>query len=42
MCNTGGRSYEAMRQLDRAGIGNTLNVQGGAAALKKSGILKQD
>jgi NADPH-dependent 2,4-dienoyl-CoA reductase/sulfur reductase-like enzyme/rhodanese-related sulfurtransferase len=42
VCNTGGRSYEAMRQLDRAGISNTLNVQGGVAALKKSGILKRN
>ena len=41
MCNTGGRSYEVMRQLDRAGVGDTLNVQGGVAALKKSGMLKQ-
>jgi len=37
MCNSGVRSYEAMRQLDRAGIGNTVNVQGGVAVLKKSG-----
>jgi NADPH-dependent 2,4-dienoyl-CoA reductase/sulfur reductase-like enzyme/rhodanese-related sulfurtransferase len=41
VCNSGGRSYEAMRQLDRAGRGNTVNVQGGVAVLKKSGILKQ-
>lgn len=39
VCNSGARSYEAMRQLDRAGIGNTVNVQGGVAALKKSGRL---
>jgi len=37
VCNSGARSYEAMRQLDRAGIDNTVNVQGGAAVLKKSG-----
>ena len=37
VCNSGVRSYEAMRQLDRAGIGNTVNVQGGVAILKKSG-----
>ncbi len=40
VCNSGARSYEAMRQLDRAGIDNTVNVQGGVAALKKSGMLK--
>jgi hypothetical protein len=31
-----------MRQLDRAGIENTVNVQGGVAALKKSGMLKTE
>jgi NADPH-dependent 2,4-dienoyl-CoA reductase/sulfur reductase-like enzyme/rhodanese-related sulfurtransferase len=40
VCNAGGRSYEAMRQLDRAGIHNTVNVQGGLAMIKKSGALK--
>ena len=40
VCNSGARSYEAMRQLDRAGIDNTVNVQGGVAVLKKSGVLK--
>ena len=40
MCNAGGRSYEAMRQLDREGIDNTVNVEGGMAVLKKSGMLK--
>ena len=39
VCNSGVRSYEAMRQLERAGIRNTMNVQGGVAALKKSGTL---
>ncbi len=39
VCNSGTRSYEAMRQLDRAGIGNTVNVQGGLAVLKKSGAV---
>jgi NADPH-dependent 2,4-dienoyl-CoA reductase/sulfur reductase-like enzyme/rhodanese-related sulfurtransferase len=39
VCNSGVRSYEAMRQLDRAGISNTANVQGGVAVLKKSGRL---
>ncbi len=42
MCNSGARSYEAMRQLDRAGIDNTVNVQGGAAMLKKSGTGKSE
>jgi rhodanese-related sulfurtransferase len=37
VCNSGVRSYESMRQLERAGIKNTVNVQGGVAALKKSG-----
>ena len=37
VCNSGVRSYEAMRQLEREGINNTVNVQGGVAALKKSG-----
>jgi len=39
VCNSGARSYEAMRQLDRAGINNTVNVQGGVAMLKKSGAV---
>ena len=42
VCNAGGRSYEAVRQLDREGIDNTLNVQGGVAVLKKSGMLKTE
>ncbi len=41
MCNSGARSYEAMRQLDRAGIKNTVNVQGGVAVLKKSARLNR-
>ncbi|GLI34417.1 FAD-dependent oxidoreductase [Desulforhabdus amnigena] len=40
ICNSGVRSYEALRQLEHAGICEALNVQGGVAALKKSGILK--
>lgn len=39
VCNSGARSYEAMRQLDLAGINNTVNVQGGVAVLKKSGAV---
>ena len=42
VCNSGVRSYEAMRQLDRAGIDNTMNVQGGVAVLKKSGAFKTE
>ena len=42
VCNSGVRSYEAMRQLDRAGIGNTVNVQGGVAMLKNSGAVKTE
>ena len=41
VCNSGARSYEAMRALDQAGIDNTENVQGGVALLKKSGMLKE-
>jgi NADPH-dependent 2,4-dienoyl-CoA reductase/sulfur reductase-like enzyme/rhodanese-related sulfurtransferase len=37
VCDSGTRSYEAMRQLERAGISNTVNLQGGVAVLKKSG-----
>ena len=38
-CNAGGRSYEALRQLKSAGLCNAVNLQGGIAALKKSGLL---
>ena len=37
ICNTGVRSYEAQITLDQVGIKNTLNLQGGVAALKKWG-----
>lgn len=39
ICNSGARSYEALRQLESAGICGAVNVQGGVAALKKSGQL---
>jgi len=39
LCNSGVRSYEALRQLETAGLGNAVNLQGGVAALKKSGLL---
>jgi rhodanese-related sulfurtransferase len=39
VCNAGGRSYEALRQLETAGLCNAVNLQGGIAALKKSGLL---
>jgi NADPH-dependent 2,4-dienoyl-CoA reductase/sulfur reductase-like enzyme/rhodanese-related sulfurtransferase len=39
VCNSGVRSYEALRQLETAGLSNAVNVQGGIAALKKSGAL---
>ena len=39
VCNSGVRSYEALRQLETAGLGNAVNLQGGVAALKKSGLL---
>ncbi|ADK85564.1 FAD-dependent pyridine nucleotide-disulfide oxidoreductase [Desulfarculus baarsii DSM 2075] len=37
ICNSGARSYEAMRQLAGAGVTNTYNVGGGVAAVKKWG-----
>jgi len=37
ICNSGVRSYEAMRQLEREGITNTVNLAGGVAAVKKWG-----
>lgn len=40
ICNSGVRSYEALRQLETAGICNAVNVQGGVAALKKCGLVK--
>jgi NADPH-dependent 2,4-dienoyl-CoA reductase/sulfur reductase-like enzyme/rhodanese-related sulfurtransferase len=39
VCNSGARSYEALRQLENAGICEAVNLQGGVAALKKSGVL---
>ena len=42
VCNSGARSYEAMRSLDRVGIDNTVNVQGGVALMKKTGVLKPE
>jgi NADPH-dependent 2,4-dienoyl-CoA reductase/sulfur reductase-like enzyme/rhodanese-related sulfurtransferase len=39
VCNSGVRSYEALRQLEAAGLTNAVNLQGGLAALKKSGAL---
>lgn len=42
VCNSGVRSYEALRQLDCAGPCDAVNVQGGVAALKKTGVLKLD
>jgi len=39
ICNSGVRSYEALRQLEMAGMCEAVNVQGGVAALKKSGVL---
>ncbi len=38
VCNTGVRSYEAQITLDRSGLGDCLNLQGGVAALKKLGL----
>ena len=39
VCNSGVRSYEALLQLETAGLCNAVNLQGGVAALKKSGLL---
>lgn len=36
VCNSGVRSYEALRQLENAGVCEAVNLQGGVAALKKS------
>jgi NADPH-dependent 2,4-dienoyl-CoA reductase/sulfur reductase-like enzyme/rhodanese-related sulfurtransferase len=38
ICNTGVRSYEAQVILDQMGVKETLNLQGGVAALKKLGL----
>lgn len=38
ICNSGVRSYEAQITLDQMGITTTKNLQGGMAAIKKSGI----
>jgi rhodanese-related sulfurtransferase len=38
ICNTGVRSYEAQITLDQLGIKDTLNLQGGIAAVKKWGF----
>jgi rhodanese-related sulfurtransferase len=42
LCNAGGRSYEALRQLEHAGFRQAVNVEGGLALLKTSGLLKSD
>ena len=42
VCNSGARSYEALRMLNGAGISNAMNVQGGAAMLKKTGFIDLD
>ena len=39
ICNAGMRSYEALRQLQTQGFENAVGLQGGVAALKKSGML---
>ena len=39
ICNAGMRSYEALRQLQSQGFDNAVGLQGGVAALKKSGLL---
>jgi rhodanese-related sulfurtransferase len=39
VCNSGVRSYEALRQLDTAGVCQAVNLQGGVAILKKTGMI---
>jgi NADPH-dependent 2,4-dienoyl-CoA reductase/sulfur reductase-like enzyme/rhodanese-related sulfurtransferase len=39
VCNSGVRSYEALRQLDAAGACRAVNLQGGVAILKKTGMI---
>jgi len=39
VCNSGVRSYEALRQLSCAGPCDVINLQGGLAALNKSGLV---
>lgn len=38
ICNTGVRSYEAQVTLDKVGVRQTYNLQGGVVALKKWGL----
>lgn len=38
LCNTGGRSYEAQIKLDKAGVHNTVNLQGGWGNLRIWGL----
>ena len=40
VCNSGVRSYEALRQLESAGIYDVFNLQGGVALLKKTGAVR--
>ncbi len=42
VCNSGVRSYEALLQLKKAGIHNAVNLQGGVAAIKKTGIVQME
>jgi rhodanese-related sulfurtransferase len=39
VCNSGVRSYEALRQLEAAGNCRAVNLQGGVAILKKCGLI---
>jgi rhodanese-related sulfurtransferase len=39
VCNSGVRSYEALRQLETAGNCTAVNLQGGVAMLKKCGLI---
>jgi len=38
ICNAGGRSYETQIALEKAGISGTRNLQGGMAAIRRSGM----
>jgi rhodanese-related sulfurtransferase len=39
VCNSGIRSFKALRQLESAGFSNAVNLQGGVVVLKKTGLV---
>ncbi len=42
VCNSGARSYEALRQLEAQGFEGIKNLEGGVAAVKKAGVIRMD